>query len=116
MKPHFSRTFRVDKHIEACYTGGKVCIAEKDASRLFGWCNGDVAVSDLKTGRVLFTVTAGEDDNFTTFGVDSEGKVLVTAGQSQLLTSWELTDSGEEAWVWRARGLLYGVLSNYDCQ
>lgn len=37
-------------------------------------------------------VNAGEEDNFTAFAVDPDGKVLVTSAQSQLISTWDLTD------------------------
>lgn len=104
MKAVLSRSFREDKVIRALYTGGKLCVASRDQTRLFGWCNGDVAVTDLKTGAVVLEIGAGDNDTFTSFAVDPKGRVLVTSAQSLLMSAWSLED-GKQLRSWKGHSL-----------
>eukprot|EP00466_Bigelowiella_natans_P005971 jgi/Bigna1/45107/e_gw1.111.9.1 len=105
MRNRLSKTYQTDRSIQACYTGGKICIAQKDQSRLFCWCNGDVAISNIDDGQVTLKIEAGESDNFITFAVDPKGKTLITSAQSLLLTTWDLSNEGKKIKSWKGHQL-----------
>eukprot|EP00467_Chlorarachnion_reptans_P000590 CAMPEP_0114494404 /NCGR_PEP_ID=MMETSP0109-20121206/4633_1 /TAXON_ID=29199 /ORGANISM="Chlorarachnion reptans, Strain CCCM449" /LENGTH=1022 /DNA_ID=CAMNT_0001671437 /DNA_START=96 /DNA_END=3164 /DNA_ORIENTATION=- len=50
-------------------------------------------------------IEAGENDGFTSFAVDPAGKVLITSAQSQLISTWDLTDGGKKIRSWRGHPL-----------
>ncbi len=86
------------------YTGGKVQVSGDGAS-LACACGSGINLMSVATGKVLLTVMAEGDDEFTAFALHPSLPELVTSGRSRQLRSWSLDPArgtSEGVRVWKA--------------
>jgi WD40 repeat protein len=95
-----SKTWAVQNSSRSSYTGGKVSLSH-DHRFLACWNAENVSLLELSSGRVRSTITAGEDEGFTTFSIAPEDRELATASaRSFLLKRWDMA-TGKLIKAWR---------------
>ena len=99
-----SADWEVARAHKSSFTGGKA-VPTPDEKFLISWCEGNVSVLDIASGEVLLMLEHDEDDDFTTFAVTPDGRIVTTASsRSMMLKHWRLED-GSEVKAWKGHNL-----------
>ncbi|MES1915670.1 MAG: hypothetical protein MHM6MM_007582, partial [Cercozoa sp. M6MM] len=82
-----SKHWEVVRRFETAFTGGKAVLSAC-GTRMFGWCNEQVAVLSLLTGAVTRILSSGEEeqsDGFTAFCVSHDDSIVAVSCRSGMI-------------------------------